>query len=678
MYRIFYSSALLGATVPILLDSALKGMVVLAAAIVVALLLRRSSASTRHLVLTSSLIGLLLLPLLSLALPQWRVLPSWVSPERTPEPGVTQPTTTHSPPLPLQPQTPAPSAVESPSPTPMVIAPDPPSAVESDETSTTSALPSSLLAIWALVASALLIRLFLSHILLGRLARHSTPLPDGPLHKLSEKLRHQLKIRREVTLLQGSGRSAPMTWGALRPRILLPIDAPEWSEDTATSVLLHELAHVKRWDSLSQLLLQIACALHWFNPLAWLVAKWIRREQEFACDDAALHQGTRASTYAQSLILIATGRTAVSAAVSMAGRSPIHHRVRAILDGDRNRHAQGWGRQTLCLLTVTVLLLPLSMLQVSADPAETPPKKEDPAAEQAPPKNAIDKLIEEKLKAQPVPLNPEERLSVLDWIRSSWDENTPEAVRDRALAEAGVLQKELAPEEKKRREKLIRRLYLDLLGLPPTPEVVEQLLKDPRYDLFLQRHLDGLLDEGADEAWARKWLDAARLAEDRKTRDLYRDWVLRAMKEDTASDEFLRKQLGPLADLPTGQNGGIGVRVKDTLTEGSLEIVAVLPNLPAAESKKITVGARILAVAQGTNQPLMEIAPLNHAQALALTRGAPESAVRLLLLPPGKTDRKDAITVDLKRVGMGTTTQKDWQELRSFFSKDPDKKAPQP
>ena len=53
---------------------------------------------------------------------------------------------------------------------------------------------------------------------------------------------------------------------------MLPATARQWSDEQLRSVLLHELAHIKRRDTVVQLLAQIACALHWFNPLVWFAA----------------------------------------------------------------------------------------------------------------------------------------------------------------------------------------------------------------------------------------------------------------------------------------------------------------------------------------------------------------------------------------------------------------------
>ncbi|MBI3861949.1 MAG: PSD1 domain-containing protein [Planctomycetia bacterium] len=101
------------------------------------------------------------------------------------------------------------------------------------------------------------------------------------------------------------------------------------------------------------------------------------------------------------------------------------------------------------------------------------------------------------------------------------------------------------------REKLIRRVYFDLIGLPPTPEQAADFLADTSPDAF-DRLVDRLLaSERHGERWARHWLDAARFAESggyefdgfRPGAYHYRDWVIRAINGDLPYDEFVRMQI---------------------------------------------------------------------------------------------------------------------------------------
>src|SRR5262249_32165274 len=76
----------------------------------------------------------------------------------------------------------------------------------------------------------------------------------------------------------------------------------------------------------------IACALHWFNPLAWLAARRLRLERELAADEAVLRSGIRASTYAADLLAIAGEAPVGTGAI---GEKPIASRIAAILAEER-------------------------------------------------------------------------------------------------------------------------------------------------------------------------------------------------------------------------------------------------------------------------------------------------------------------------------------------------------
>jgi hypothetical protein len=120
-------------------------------------------------------------------------------------------------------------------------------------------------------------------------------------------------------------------------------------------------------------------------------------------------------------------------------------------------------------------------------------------------------------------------------------------------------QEGLSPSPEAPKETLIRRLYLDLIGLPPTPEEVDAFLKDTRPDAY-ERLVDKLLDSPHyGERQALVWLDLARYADtDGYEKDLrrsiwrYRDWVIEAFNRDMPFDQFTIEQIaGDLLPNPT-------------------------------------------------------------------------------------------------------------------------------
>ncbi len=118
----------------------------------------------------------------------------------------------------------------------------------------------------------------------------------------------------------------------------------------------------------------------------------------------------------------------------------------------------------------------------------------------------------------------------------------------------------LKPAPEADRRTLIRRLYFDLVGLPPEPEAVEAFVNDSSADAY-EKVVDGLLvSSHYGERWGRYWLDLARFAEDQAHTHqarmypqgyLYRDWVVRALNDDMPYDQFLRLQIaGDQIDVP--------------------------------------------------------------------------------------------------------------------------------
>src|ERR1035438_7353182 len=133
----------------------------------------------------------------------------------------------------------------------------------------------------------------------------------------------------------------PMTCNVLRPVILLPAGFKTWPVERLRLVLAHELVHVQQHDCLFQIVMQFACALHWYNPLVWIAAAQFRKERERACDDGVLRLGIDGPSYAGHLLeLVRTlqpGATPAPA-VAMAHQSHLETRLVALLDAKINRN----------------------------------------------------------------------------------------------------------------------------------------------------------------------------------------------------------------------------------------------------------------------------------------------------------------------------------------------------
>ena len=179
----------------------------------------------------------------------------------------------------------------------------------------------------------------------------------------------RLNLGREVRVLESQSAGVPMMWGLLRPVVLLPKAAREWSVERLEAVLLHELIHVRRRDLVSQAIAQAACCVYWFHPLVWWAAGRLRREREAACDDAVLAIGVAAPDYAGHLLELARAlgrRNRLSEAPAMAGTSDLEERVRGVLDVGRNRAPVNRRLAATVAVLACALVLPVGLVTVRA------------------------------------------------------------------------------------------------------------------------------------------------------------------------------------------------------------------------------------------------------------------------------------------------------------------------
>ncbi len=347
MFALFAFPADAAAWLALLLHVSAKAALVLLAACLVCLALRRASAALRHLVWTLAIVCVLCLPLLSMVLPTWQVggLPRFAA------------ASANSDPLPERiARLPTDGAMASTSSgdavgaasAPATLASGPPlpgpsRVMPKARSAPSQPIPSLLLCLWGLGALVAFAHVLISTLCVRRAVRRARRLTDPSWQKTLRDACAQLGLRRPVTVLSSPSEAVPMVWGWRHAILLLPAEARGWSAQRRWLVVLHELAHVKRADCLTQMLSYLARGLYWFNPLAWLAVHQLRREREQACDDLVLSSGLKCSDYAAHLLGIASGlqqpTLAHAAAVAMARRAGLEARIRAILDARRSRRA---------------------------------------------------------------------------------------------------------------------------------------------------------------------------------------------------------------------------------------------------------------------------------------------------------------------------------------------------
>jgi len=390
--RLFANGSSLPSALPLLMDTALKGAILVLVAAGAAYLLRKRSASSRHAVWTAAVIGHLAIPALVLILPAWRmpVLPAapWIQAASAPpvisvpdraastsgsagesknvvEPTVSSPATT--------PAVSAPGAARQSGKAPVLVTVTP----------ATNRAPLGfipiLAMIWFVGALLVLLRLAIGTWRVNQLSREGVRVEDGVWLSLAQRLANRLGVTRPLILLRGERLAVPVTWGIVYPAVLLPQDADTWTEERRRFVLVHEMAHVKRFDALTQLLAQLALAVFWFDPLVWVAAHQMRMEREHACDDYVLRDGTAPSLYAGELLEMVRSigtpshdRAAPAfAALAMARRSEFEGRMLAILDPRLDRKSLQKRGTFVTAIIVALLTFPLAALRPFQQPTTT-------------------------------------------------------------------------------------------------------------------------------------------------------------------------------------------------------------------------------------------------------------------------------------------------------------------
>jgi HEAT repeat protein/beta-lactamase regulating signal transducer with metallopeptidase domain len=356
----------------------IKAILVLGFGAGLAFALRHASAAARHFVWTLAIAGVLSLPMLSLSLPVWRiaVLPSTHSMPNvvTENPNQIVPdsafTGLHS--------TIAPSGSSVNEPTML-----------SERANTSSDLNGGsisapafarigwigwLLVMWFTVALLIIGRLLIGTASIWWIAHKAERVVDTRWLNAANDIAWQIGLMRPVRLLKTARLSMPVTSGLINSSILLPAEADEWPLERRQVVLVHELAHVKRRDCLTQMFAQIACAIYWFNPLVWLASRQLRIERERACDDQVIHIGTKASEYAGHLLEMArtfrASRCASLAAVAIARRSELEGRLLAILDPELKRRGLKRSVAASVLALLVLIIFPLATIRLTAKAQE--------------------------------------------------------------------------------------------------------------------------------------------------------------------------------------------------------------------------------------------------------------------------------------------------------------------
>ena len=217
--------------------------------------------------------------------------------------------------------------------------------------------------LWLVGAALLIGRILIGYGIVWCLRQQAQVQQDGPLCDALQQAQRTLGCYPKVEVATSPSISSPMALGILRPIIVFPSDLVEkLSADKLTLILMHELAHVRRWDNLTRLLHRLVSAVLFFHPAMWLCGRMLRREAEQACDDLVVCTTGRSEAYARGLAHVAERAAHLNPLISRiptmnafaATESDLALRIRRALGGGARR----MGMRTRVL--AAVLLCPLA------------------------------------------------------------------------------------------------------------------------------------------------------------------------------------------------------------------------------------------------------------------------------------------------------------------------------
>ena len=222
-----------------------------------------------------------------------------------------------------------------------------------------------LFAAYAVIALLLLAQLLLALMRLVLLTARARAVTDDQWLQALARTRLRIGLTRRPALLVSREIASSISWGVLRPKIVLNTDAVAASEDT-DAIVAHELAHLARADWAKLMLARVSMAVFWFNPFVWLLAREAYQLREEAADDAVLAADVEDMAYASLLVSSARQQNdslLLGAHGVAPARNSLTQRVQRVLDRGLNRSAGGPRWAAAMVVGITALTVPLITLQ---------------------------------------------------------------------------------------------------------------------------------------------------------------------------------------------------------------------------------------------------------------------------------------------------------------------------
>lgn len=178
-----------------------------------------------------------------------------------------------------------------------------------------------------------------------------------------------------MAVVESDRLKVPVIVGIMRPTLIIPADVKHRPAERLVAILHHELAHIRRHDTLSQFLAQLTCCLYWFNPLVWVLERKLFIERERACDDMVLGRSIRPSDYAGHLMDVLQEMGSPSrhlwVTASMAEGTGFKDRILSVLNPTARRRSPRRVYTSLAIAGALLLLAPVAAVSPWAEPGAT-------------------------------------------------------------------------------------------------------------------------------------------------------------------------------------------------------------------------------------------------------------------------------------------------------------------
>lgn len=221
-------------------------------------------------------------------------------------------------------------------------------------------LPISLASLWICIVLVLLVRLALACRLMIAVKSRAVPLDISGLTRVERALQ-SVRTRRPVRVFLSSEVDSPMAAGLGRPTVLIPARlVGEMTEADMESIILHELAHLERWDDWTKLFQRVIEALAFFNPAVYWIGRRLDLEREVACDDRVVARTGQPKEYAQCLARVAQLSTTPAMTLVpgvLTSRKQIFQRFDRLLGVRTARQIRMSGSRFLAVTTLVAAML---------------------------------------------------------------------------------------------------------------------------------------------------------------------------------------------------------------------------------------------------------------------------------------------------------------------------------